>query len=38
VLEEGSPSCDPREGRPDPARSDDENPHGAGVLHERPQL
>jgi hypothetical protein len=38
VLEEGSPSRDLREGRPDPARSDDENPHGARVLHERPQL
>ena len=38
VLEEGSPSRDLREGRPDPACSDDENPHGARVLHERPQL
>ena len=35
VLEERSPSRDLREGRPDTACSDDENPHGARVLHER---
>ena len=35
VLEERAPPGDLREGRADTACSDDENPHGARVLHER---
>ena len=35
VLEERAPPRDLREGRADAAGPDDENPHGAGVLHER---
>ena len=38
VIEERAARRDPRERRPDTARSDDENPHGARFLHERPGL
>src|SRR5262249_17738071 len=38
VLEEGAPRRDLREGGAYATCSDNEQPHGAGVLHERPQL